>query len=279
MKSLFDSTSFECSKIVTHRYSTSFSLGTLMLAPTIRKHIYSIYGYVRIADEIVDSFHEYNKEYLLESFIEDTWRSIDQGISLNPILNSFQQTVNTYGIDKEVIEAFLKSMRTDLSVQIHDEQSYKEYIYGSAEVVGLMCLRVFVEGNESLYHKLKSSALALGSAFQKVNFLRDFNHDKLSLGRTYFPELKLNHQFNDTTKAQIEIDIEKDFKLAYEGILRLPKSSQLGVYVAYIYYFQLFQKIKNLRAVHLCSQRVRIPNTQKLLLLTSSYIKHTLSII
>lgn len=277
MKHLFDSTSFECSRLITKAYSTSFSLGTMLLDKRIRKHIYAIYGFVRYADEIVDTFHEYNKPILLKRFKEDTYRAIEEGISLNPILNSFQKTVNQYGITRDVIDAFLHSMEMDLTQKAHDLDSYKEYIYGSAEVVGLMCLRVFVEGDNQKYEMLKKPALALGAAFQKVNFLRDLQHDYQLLGRTYFPEIK-SSVFDAHTKQLIQNDIQKDFSLAYAGIQLLPASSRLGVYVAYVYYYKLFKKICEINPTQVMSKRVRIPNAQKIFLLTQSYFKHTIKL-
>lgn len=277
MKQLFDTTSFDCSKLVTKAYSTSFSLGTRLIDKKIRKHIYSIYGFVRYADEIVDTFHGYNKAVLLKKFKSDTYAAIKDGISLNPILNSYQATVNQYGIEHEVIEAFLHSMEMDLTQKVHDLGSYKEYIYGSAEVVGLMCLRVFVEGNEKMYQELKPAALALGSAFQKVNFLRDLKHDSMQLGRVYFPEIN-SSRFDEYTKRQIEADIENDFALAYEGITQLPQSARLGVYVAYVYYYKLFKKIRNVKHSEVMGKRIRIPNAQKVFLLTKSYFEHSLNL-
>lgn len=278
MKQLFDSTSFRCSKLVTNAYSTSFSIGTRLINKRLREHIYSIYGFVRYADEIVDSFHDFDKINLLKKFKRDTYEAIEDGISLNPILNSYQKTVNEYGIDYHVIEAFLHSMEMDLTKESHDASSYKEYIYGSAEVVGLMCLRVFVEGNVEMYEELKPAALKLGAAFQKVNFLRDLSHDNIILGRTYFPELAFN-RFDLYTKRQIENDIEKDFRAAYLGIMKLPKSAQLGVYVAYVYYYNLFKKIVKLSPENIMIERVRIHDTKKIYLLTESYFKHSFSLV
>jgi 15-cis-phytoene synthase len=277
MKSLYDTSSFQCSKLVTNTYSTSFSLGIMLINKTIRMHIYSIYGFVRLADEIVDTFHDYDKENLLKRFIKDTHLAIEEGISLNPILNSFQHTVNKYGIEKEVIDTFLKSMEMDLSKSYHNEKSFQEYIYGSAEVVGLMCLSVFVEGNRDLYPRLKLSALKLGAAFQKVNFLRDMNHDYKILGRTYFPNIQLKN-FDQKIKTEIEQDVQKDFDLAIEGILQLPKSSRFGVYLAYKYYLKLFDKIKKVKPEKVLSARIRIPNRIKLALLIRIYFKHRLAL-
>lgn len=277
MKHLFDTTSFDCSKLITNAYSTSFSMGTMLIDKKIRKHIYSIYGFVRYADEIVDTFHGFDKEKLLKQFRNDTFSAIEDGISLNPILNSYQKTVNEFEIGIDLIEAFLHSMEMDLEQKKHDLDSYKEYIYGSAEVVGLMCLRVFVEGNAVKYDELKDAALALGSAFQKVNFLRDLKHDSFSLGRTYFPEIKSN-SFDDSTKRLIEEDIQNDFDIAYKGIILLPQSCKLGVYVAYVYYHKLFRKIKEAKSGEVMQSRIRIPNSQKIYLLTKSYLKHSLNL-
>jgi phytoene synthase len=278
MKSLFDQTSFHCSKLITNAYSTSFSIGTMLLDKRIRKHIYSIYGFVRYADEIVDTFHDYDKQYLLQKFKEDTYEAINRGISLNPILNSYQHTVNTYKIDIALVDSFLKSMEMDLDKANHDLKSYEEYIYGSAEVVGLMCLRVFTEGDEHTYKSLQKPALALGAAFQKVNFLRDMKQDVITLGRSYFPEIQLR-SFDSVTKKEIEKDIENDFREAYKGILKLPKSSRLGVYVAFVYYNSLFRKICKTSPEGVMLKRIRIADPEKLFLLTQSYFRHSLSLV
>ncbi|MGB0979797.1 MAG: phytoene/squalene synthase family protein, partial [Croceimicrobium sp.] len=244
MKALFDKVSFRASAMVTKKYSTSFSMGILFLDRALHKHIYAIYGFVRFADEIVDSFHEYDKKALLDDFREQTWRAIDQGISLNPILNSFQHTVNEFNIDRELIETFLFSMEMDLDLSaVSTEEEYEKYILGSAEVVGLMCLKVFCYGDQQSYDHLRWNAMKLGSAFQKINFLRDLNADYNQLGRVYFPGVDMT-VFNDSVKAEIEEDIEKDFKAGYEGIIQLPKQARFGVYVAYVYYYRLFMKIK-----------------------------------
>jgi phytoene/squalene synthetase len=238
--------------------------------------VYGIYGFVRIADEIVDSFHGYDKETLLKEFRESTTQAIERGISLNPILHSFQHAVHTYHIEWELIDTFLKSMEMDLAQTQHDAQSYSQYILGSAEVVGLMCLRVFVGGNHDLYHALKPSAMKLGAAFQKVNFLRDLKDDYHTLGRTYFPEVNFN-RFSQADKDIIEADIEADFREAIAGIKRLPNSSRLGVYVAYVYYYKLFLKIKNTPAEEVMEMRIRIPDSHKFLLLCQSFIRHKLN--
>ena len=275
MKQLFDQISIASSKIVTKTYSTSFSLGIYCLHKKYHEAIYSIYGFVRLADEIVDSFHGYDKEELLKDFKEGTYKAIEQKISLNPILNSFQHVVNNYGIDHYLIDRFLASMEMDLEDTAHNTSSYDEYILGSAEVVGLMCLRVFTENNDVQYQYLKPSAMKLGAAFQKINFLRDLKDDYEVLGRVYFPGLDLS-VFSDQSKAEIEKEIEKDFNEALAGIKELPCSSRFGVYVAYVYYLTLFKKIKSVSSSNIMSKRIRIPNPQKITLLAESYIKHRL---
>lgn len=278
MKDLFDKVSIKCSRITTRAYSTSFSLGILCLKKELRDPIYAIYGFVRFADEIVDTFHDYNKTDLLNRFKAETWKAIEEGISLNPILNSFQKTVHQYKIDHSSIELFLHSMEMDLYRSKHDQHSLKKYILGSAEVVGLMCLRVFVNGDDALYLKLKPYAMKLGSAFQKVNFLRDLQADYLHMGRTYFPEVDFNC-FNDDCKRQIEESIEEDFNEAYQGIRLLPRSSRFGVYVAYVYYRALLKKIQNTPSELILSTRIRIRNRHKARLLALSYVKHHLNLI
>jgi phytoene/squalene synthetase len=278
MKELFDQVSTTCSKTITRAYSTSFSLGIFCLDKSLRNPIYSIYGFVRFADEIVDSFHHYDKRRLLEKFRMDTYEAIEEKISLNPVLNSFQHTVNTYGIDRNLIDQFLNSMEMDLSQQLHDEYSFKEYILGSAEVVGLMCLRVFCAGDETVYLKLKPHAMSLGSAFQKVNFLRDLNQDFIGLGRMYFPGIDFQ-QFDQTCKVKIEKSIEKDFDHALDGIKQLPRSSRFGVHVAYVYYLALFRKIKNTPSELVKSNRIRIRNRHKAGLLAYSFVKHQLNLL
>lgn len=278
MKELFDKLSAEASKKTTMRYSTSFSLGIHCLHSRLHAPIYNVYGFVRFADEIVDSFLEYNRAELLDEFRAETWKAIDRGISLNPILNSFQHTVHEYGIDRELIHTFLNSMEMDLHRSTHSKESYKEYILGSAEVVGLMCLHVFTEGDRNLYVLLKPSAMHLGAAFQKVNFLRDLQADYHLLGRTYFPGIELE-SFNQKTKEQIEADVENDFKEALEGIRKLPTSSRFGVYVAFVYYRRLFNKIKSISPKEIMTKRVRIPNYQKMGLLASSFFRHSLRMI
>lgn len=278
MKQIFDNLSQEMSRVTTQRYSTSFSLGIRFLHSDMHKPIYSIYGFVRFADEIVDTFHGFDKARLLADFKSQTYQSIEDGISLNPILNSFQWVVNKYNIPLELIETFLKSMEMDLDKNMYDKYGYEEYILGSAEVVGLMCLKVFVEGDEGEYTRLKPLAMKLGSAFQKINFLRDLKADYHELGRTYFPGIDLN-EFNSRVKKEIEEDIEIDFKLGYEGIKQLPKKARFGVYVAYIYYYKLFNKIKGTPAHTILNERIRIPNNKKLRILLSSYVKHNLNLL
>ena len=276
MKSLFDKVSRKCSKLVTNQYSTSFSLGIFFLNKQLHFPIYSIYGFVRYADEIVDSFHDYDKKMLLDEFRNDTYKAIDRKISLNPILNAFQDVVNTYDIDYELIDTFLNSMEMDLFKTTYTQEKYETYILGSAEVVGLMCLKVFVNGDESTYQKLKPYAMKLGSAFQKINFLRDLNADYVAMGRTYFPEVNIDH-FDEATKAEIEADIERDFKLGLEGIKMLPASSRLGVYVAYVYYYALLSKIKNTPSGRILNERIRISNERKFALLVQSYFKYNIN--
>ncbi len=279
MKNHFDSVSYECSKLVTQRYSTSFTLGTRMLAAKHRKHIYNLYGFVRFADEIVDSFHNFDKKDLLKRFEEDLRHALDSKISLNPILNSFQYTVHQNNIHQELIDAFLKSMNMDLDKQKYNsKEEYQEYIYGSADVVGLMCLNVFLEGDNDGYKQLKPQAMALGSAFQKVNFLRDLNADFKELDRTYFPNLDLS-DFNEKSKASIIEEIEKDFDLALEGIFMLPESARLGVYTAYKYYRKLLVKLKNTPSRKIQSARIRVPNYQKMGVLAQSYLKFHLNLL
>lgn len=278
MKHIFDLISKKSSKLTTVTYSTSFSLGIKVFNKKYHNPIYAIYGFVRFGDEIVDSFHGFDKRKLLNKFRDDTYEAITDGISLNPILNNFQWVINTYNIDHELIDLFLKSMEMDLEQKEHDLKSFKEYILGSAEVVGLMCLQVFVEGDKKRYEELKPSAMALGSAFQKVNFLRDLNADKNLLGRSYFPNIDVA-SLDENTKEQIIADIEDDFKLAYEGIKQLPKGARLGVYVAYIYYLSLLRKIKRTHATVIMKQRVRIPNSEKYRLLVSSAVRHAFNLL
>lgn len=269
MKLLFDNLSVNISKMTTRTYSTSFSLGIYFLNSRLRNSIYSIYGFVRLADEIVDSFHDYDKTYLIEKFKKDTYEAIDSRISLNPILNSFQHAVHEYNISLELIETFLLSMQMDLEKVTFTTDKYDKYILGSAEVVGLMCLQVFTERDAKMYDELKPYAMKLGAAFQKVNFLRDMKDDYEILGRTYFPGINIK-DFSGDAKKQIEVDIENDFAIALEGIKKLPSSSKGGVYLAYVYYQSLFNKIKKLPAQKVLKQRVRINNGRKFRLMINS---------
>lgn len=273
MKHLFDELSFSISKLTTRKYSTSFSMGILALKPSIRSAIYAIYGYVRLVDEIVDSFHDFNKEKMLQNVKRETEEALNEKISLNPILNSFQQTVHKYDIDKNLIDEFLQSMEMDLKKINYDSNLYKTYIHGSAEVVGLMCLKVFTEGNQKIYEDLKPYAMKLGSAFQKINFLRDLKKDYRELGRTYFPNLNVM-AFNNKVKVLIENEIENEFKEALIGIKKLPHSSLFGVYLAYKYYISLFQKIKSKSSNEILIQRIRVPNTEKAWVAFKSYLRH-----
>lgn len=278
MKNLFDKHSFESAQKVTKLYSTSFYAGVKMLDKSIRADIHNIYGFVRFADEIVDSFHEFDKEMLLNEFCDDTYRAIDRKISLNPILNAFQHTVNKYNIDRQLIDQFLHSMRMDLEPLDYNQEKYEEYILGSAEVVGLMCLKVFVYGDESKYQELKPYAMKLGSAFQKINFLRDLNADYNELGRIYFP----NVDAQDLTlenKLTIETEIEKEFDEALIGIKKLPRSARFGVYVSYKYYRKLLRKIKSKTIQDLLTERIRVPNNEKVVVLAKSYIRNSLNIL
>jgi phytoene synthase len=278
MKEIFDSLSIRCCRLTTNAYSTSFSLGILCMKKELRDPIYAIYAFVRFADEIVDSFHEFNKAQLLQRFREETYQSIDEGISLNPILNSFQDTVLRFRIERNLIEQFLKSMEMDLSMKHYDANNFRKYVLGSAEVVGLMCLRVFSKGDDHLYESLKPYAMSLGSAFQKVNFLRDLNADFNGMGRSYFPEIDLK-DFNENNKREIERSIEHDFVEAQSGIKKLPKSARFGVYVAYVYYLALFKKIKNTPSKMVMGTRIRIRNRHKATLLAYSFVKHQLNLI
>lgn len=277
-KDLFDKVALKCSKLTTNAYSTSFSLGIRCLNKDLRGPIYAIYGFVRFADEIVDTLHDYDKNLLLERFKEATHQAIDEKISLNPILNSFQKTVNEFKFEKELTDQFLKSMEMDLALTSYDQKGIEEYILGSAEVVGLMCLRVFCKGNEQMYQHLKPSAMKLGSAFQKINFLRDLNADFNGMGRSYFPGVDLTN-FSEATKKQIEEDIARDFHAGYEGIKQLPRSARFGVYVAYLYYMALFEKIKNTPSHIILTNRIRVRNRRKLTILAYSYLKHQLNLL
>ena len=275
---LYDQTTFECSKLITQRYSTSFTLGIKTLDKKFHYPVYSIYGFVRYADEIVDTFHDFDKKDLLARFKADTYRAIEEGLSMNPVLHSFQSVVNQYGIEKELIEAFLHSMELDLYENAYNEEGYEEYIYGSAEVVGLMCLRVFCEGDRDLYGTLVEPARKLGAAFQKVNFLRDIKSDYEERGRVYFPGVDFN-DFTRSAKTQIEEDIQKDFDEALEGILRLPTGAKMGVYLAYRYYIKLFRKIRNCPASRIKEERIRIPDLRKMGILLQTYFQHRLNVL
>lgn len=276
MKRLFDELSYDVSKKTTRKYSTSFSLGILSLHPSIRPDIYAIYGFVRLADEIVDSFHGYDKEKLLKRFKKETYRAIESGISLNPILHAFQETVNRYQIEHALIDQFLHSMEMDLNPVDYDVNHYDEYIFGSAEVVGLMCLQVFTNNDRESYDALKPYAMKLGSAFQKVNFLRDLKDDYQVLGRSYFPNVQMD-LFNNDCKCEIEKEIEAEFREALIGIRLLPDSSRFGVYLAYRYYLSLFKKIRATPAKTILNNRIRIPNERKMLLMIQSYFQYKIA--
>jgi phytoene synthase len=279
MKSIFDTLSFECSKRVTQTYSTSFSSAVKMLAPSIRQDIYNIYGFVRFADEIVDSFHDYPKDTLFALFETDLANALSYKISLNPILNAFQHTVHKYNIPQELIAAFMKSMKLDLSKSVYEtEQEYQDYIYGSADVVGLMCLKVFVKGDLALYDQLKESAMRLGSAFQKVNFLRDLKDDHEVLSRTYFPNTDLN-RLDEQAKAKIIQEIEADFAAGYEGIVLLPFEAKFGVYTAFIYYKKLLHKLSKTPSAEIKNTRIRVSDYQKIGLFARCYFTYKLNII
>jgi len=279
MKTIFDDVSYHCSKIVTKSYSTSFAIATKMLAPSIRKDIYNIYGFVRFADEIVDTFHDYDKAELFDSFEKDMEKAIQDRISLNPILNSFQHTYHKYDIPHHLVEAFMKSMRMDLSKKNYETfDEYREYIYGSADVVGLMCLCVFVNGDKEKYEELKESAMALGSAFQKVNFLRDLKADYEDLNRTYFPNTNLM-ELDEVSKKRIVNEIKADFALGYSGIIKLPEQAKFGVYTAYRYYKKLLHKLQATPPLEIKNSRIRVPNYQKFGLLAQSYLNYKLQLV
>ena len=275
---LYNRTAFLCSELITKQYSTSFSLGIQTLDKQLHFPIYAIYGFVRYADEIVDTFHDHDKRKMLAEFEKDTWKAIEEGISMNSVLHAFQLIVNQYEIPQDLIKSFLKSMEMDLDEQQYDKALYEEYIYGSAEVVGLMCLKVFCEGDEKMYESLKEPAQKLGAAFQKVNFLRDMKSDYKDRGRVYFPGIDFEN-FTCESKRMIEAEIKEDFNEAYAGILQLPKSSKLGVYLAYIYYLKLFNKIKSKTANNILSGRIRISNIIKFNLLVNTYVKGKLNIL
>ena len=278
MMDLFHEVSQDCSRITTEKYSTSFSSAIKLLHKDLRTPICNIYGFVRFADEIVDTFHGFDKALLFEEFKKATYDAIERGISLNPILHSFQMTVNQYGIDHALIDAFLYSMELDLGKHTYDRAGYETYIYGSAEVVGLMCLYIFCEGNLAQYDALKPAAKSLGSAFQKVNFLRDVKADFEGLDRMYFPDCDFAN-FTQADKLAIEQDIQKDFDEAYAGILHLPIKARFGVYVAYKYYLSLFKKIQRLEPAHILESRVRIPDYGKAFILAKAGIRSQLNIL
>lgn len=279
MKSIFDNVSFDCSVKVTKAYSTSFSSAVKMLAPSIRQDIYNIYGFVRFADEIVDTFHDYDKEALFSQFENELSLALSQKISLNPILNSFQHTVNKYNIPMELIDAFMHSMKLDLHKSVYTTvEEYNQYIYGSADVVGLMCLKVFVNGNDEKYEELKHSAMRLGSAFQKVNFLRDLKADYEDLSRTYFPNTDLS-RLDEASKQQIINEIQADFDAGFEGIQKLPIEAKFGVYTAYIYYKKLLSKLKKTPSVEIKNTRIRVPDYEKVGLLAKCYLNYRLNIL
>lgn len=279
MKQLFDDVSFKCSKLVTKNYSTSFSLAVYMLSPTIRDAIYSIYGFVRFADEIVDSFHGFDKEELINDFEKEYYKSYNSGISLNPILNCFQHTVKKYNITDDMIQAFLKSMKLDLIKSDYNSKAeYEAYIYGSADVVGLMCLKVFVAGKDHRYEQLKDEAMRLGSAFQKVNFLRDLKDDNLVLNRNYFPGVDLN-SFDEKAKKMIIKEIQDDFDVAYQGILKLPIEAKFGVYTAFVYYKKLLKKLENTPCHEIGNARIRVSNYTKAGLLAQSFVTYKLRLV
>ena len=278
MINLFNELSYSCSKTTTEKYSTSFSSAVNLLHKSMQRPVHNIYGFVRFADEIVDSFHGYDKAMLLTEFKKETYLAIERGISLNPILNSFQSTVNEYRISHDLIDAFFKSMEMDLNKATYSTDEYTDYIYGSAEVVGLMCLHVFCDNDKECYEKLKPSAQLLGAAFQKVNFLRDVKADYHQLSRTYFPGVDFNN-FTPAMKRQIEEDIKRDFVLAYKGIVQLPVKARFGVYVAYKYYLSLFRKIQKTNAEKIMEQRIRIPNFSKVFIVAKAGLRSQLNIL
>ena len=278
MMELYNQVCGECSRHITKRYSTSFSMGIRVFDQRFRPPIYAIYGFVRFADEIVDTFHNFPKAELLLRFREDTYRAIEERISLNPVLHAFQDAVHRYGIERELIDAFMDSMKMDLHHDRYHDRLYKQYIYGSAEVIGLMCLRVFCEGDDAMYQRLKAPACSLGSAFQKINFLRDMKSDFDERGRVYFPGVDFT-RFTNEDKLEIEADIKKDFDAAYKGIIQLPQGARFGVYLAYIYYINLFQKIKNAPAARVTEERIRVPNRRKAMLLFSSALRNSLNLL
>jgi phytoene synthase len=277
-EALFTDTSLACAQLITRRYSTSFSLGIRTLDKALHRAIYAVYGFVRWADEIVDTFHSRDKVALLAEFERDTYAAVAAGFSLNPVLHAFQWAVNTYQIDHEFIDAFLRSMEMDLEDRNYRQELYEQYIYGSAEVVGLMCLRVFCQGQPALFEQLKAPARRLGAAFQKVNFLRDIRSDYEERGRVYFPGLRYE-QFDDAAKRAVEVDIRADFEAAYEGIRLLPRPARRGVFLGYIYYLKLFHKLRKAPAQQVLAERVRLPDNTKLLLLAGSWLRYRLRVV
>jgi 15-cis-phytoene synthase len=278
MKKMFDDVSIKASQSVTRTYSTSFYAGVRCLDKKIRDDIHAIYGFVRFADEIVDTFHDFDKELLLREFKNDTYLALERKISLNPILNSFQATVHKYNIDFKLIEQFLHSMEMDLTKMVYNDVRYKEYILGSAEVVGLMCLKVFVYGNEAEYEHLKPYAMKLGSAFQKINFLRDLKDDVNELGRVYFPHISAINDLSLQEKLAIEEEIEAEFAIAYKGIIQLPKSSRFGVYLSYVYYTRLLREIKRRTIKELMQNRISVRNNTKVFLFFKSYVRNSINL-
>tara|TARA_R110001592_G_scaffold307299_3_gene581073 strand:+ start:106675 stop:107511 length:837 start_codon:yes stop_codon:yes gene_type:complete len=278
MKRLYDTVSERLAKSITRKYSTSFSLGILCLDKKMQQPIYNIYGFVRLADEIVDSFHDYDKLTLLNEFEAETYRALERKISTNPVLNAFQKTYHDYGLDIDCVNAFLKSMRMDLDKSTYSQSEYENYILGSAEVVGLMCLRIFVSGDDVVYNKLKPMAMSLGAAFQKINFLRDLQADYEGMGRQYFPNVNLK-DFNEVQKQTLLKEIEADFDEGYKGIVQLPKNARFGVYLAYMFYRQLLGKIKKTEHQNILNNRIRISNRRKYWVLTSSYLKHSFNLL
>ncbi len=278
MIELFNQTCRECSRLITERYSTSFSAGIRAFDPKFRSPIYSVYAFVRFADEIVDTFYDHPQAEMLEEFRQETWRAIEKRISLNPVLHAFQEVVHRFGIERELIEAFLDSMEMDLHQNRFGQKSYDDYIYGSAEVVGLMCLRVFCEGDREQFDRLKSPARSLGAAFQKINFLRDLKSDFEDRGRVYFPGVDFQN-FTAEDKLHIEKDIKKDFDAGYAGVLQLPIGARFGVYLAYVYYLKLFKKIQKTSPCKVRESRIRVPNSEKMLLLFQSSLKMKLNLL
>jgi len=274
---LYKKVSENCSSMITSAYSTSFSMGILALGKNLRAPIRNIYGFVRVADEIVDTFHDHDKRRLLEDFRADTYKALEEGISYNPVLHAFQHTVHEFDIDRELIDAFLDSMAMDLDYDSYQNDTFDKYIYGSAEVVGLMCLKVFCNGNKEQYERLIDPARSLGAAFQKVNFLRDLKSDYKERGRIYFPQVDLFQNFDLQIKQQIEADIERDFKNALKGIKQLPAMSKFGVYIAYVYFRQLLKKINGMEPRKVMEQRIRVSNPEKLALVASSWLKYRMN--